>query len=254
MTTTYRITEAGRRTGFSPAALRYYERIGVVAPAERTPAGYRTYDDRALARLGFIARAKQLGCTLEEVADLVAVWDGDRCAPVQDHLRAVVADKSAAARARITELLTLITDLGEVAGSLEGPAASGACDDQCGCTGHSHPLTEASADAGPASDSADEPPIACSLDVSAVPDRMAAWANIVRSGTRVPAADGVRLTFGPEVAVGPIAELAAAEANCCGFFTFTMTIEAGGSVLDVHAPADAQPVVDALFATAAASG
>jgi DNA-binding transcriptional MerR regulator len=44
----------------------------LVAAAERTPAGYRLYDEAALERLRFIARAKQLGLPLEEIRDLPA--------------------------------------------------------------------------------------------------------------------------------------------------------------------------------------
>src|SRR4029079_4289209 len=80
---TYTIGEAAERSGFSASALRYYEGIGLVQPSNRTDAGYRLYDDRALGRLAFIGRAKQLGCTLEEIIDLVSIWDGERCGPVQ---------------------------------------------------------------------------------------------------------------------------------------------------------------------------
>ena len=38
-----------------------------MGPAGRTDAGYRLYDDGALERLAFVARAKQLGCSLEEI-------------------------------------------------------------------------------------------------------------------------------------------------------------------------------------------
>ncbi|HUR77275.1 MAG TPA: MerR family DNA-binding protein [Acidimicrobiales bacterium] len=58
-----------------------------------TPAGYRLYDERTLERLGFIARAKQLGCTLEEIKDLAEAWDSNECAPIKHRLRAVVAAK-----------------------------------------------------------------------------------------------------------------------------------------------------------------
>ena len=38
--------------------------------AARTAAGYRIYDERTLDRRAFIARAKQLGCSLEEITGL----------------------------------------------------------------------------------------------------------------------------------------------------------------------------------------
>ena len=82
----YTIGEVADRSGFTASSLRYYEGIGLVVPAARSAAGYRLYDDRSLARLAFIARAKQLGCTLEEISDLIGIWDGERCGPVQKSL------------------------------------------------------------------------------------------------------------------------------------------------------------------------
>ncbi|MDQ1466938.1 MAG: hypothetical protein QOH10_1353 [Actinomycetota bacterium] len=75
---TYTIGEVAERTGFSTSSLRYYEGIGLVAPATRTESGYRVYDDQTLSRLAFIARAKQLGCSLAEITDLAGIWDGER--------------------------------------------------------------------------------------------------------------------------------------------------------------------------------
>ena len=74
MITTFQIAEVAQRSGFTPATLRYYEDLGLLAPAGRTDAGYRLYDDTSLDRLRFISRAKQLSCSLDEIADLAKVW------------------------------------------------------------------------------------------------------------------------------------------------------------------------------------
>jgi MerR family redox-sensitive transcriptional activator SoxR len=63
------IGELARRTGIHASALRYYETIGLIAPAARV-GGRRVYDDAAVQRLAVIAMAKQLGFTLEEVHEL----------------------------------------------------------------------------------------------------------------------------------------------------------------------------------------
>ena len=86
---TLTIGQVAERTGFSASSLRYYEGIGLVVPAARTDAGYRLYDEAAVGRLAFIARAKQLGCTLEEITDLVSIWDGERCGPVQRRKKSI---------------------------------------------------------------------------------------------------------------------------------------------------------------------
>src|SRR5258708_5672098 len=106
----YRIAEVAERTGFSTPTLRYYEQIGLLPVSERTPAGYRLYDDRSIERLTFVARAKQLGCTLEEITDLADAWDTNQCAPIKHRLRALVAAKLAETEARITELTALAAE------------------------------------------------------------------------------------------------------------------------------------------------
>ena len=130
---TYTIGEAAVRSGFSPSALRYYESIGLVEPSSRTAAQYRLYDDDDLARLAFIARAKQLGCTLDEINDLVGIWDGEQCGPVQKHFHDLVTTKLADTERQMRELAALAEQLRQAAGRLAGPAVDGPCDEGCAC-------------------------------------------------------------------------------------------------------------------------
>src|SRR5262245_38388817 len=106
-----KIKDVADRSGFSAPTLRYYEEIGLLPQPTRTAAGYRTYDERTLERLAFIARAKQLGCTLDEIADLTTAWEGGRCGPIQDRLRSLVGETSAAAQGQIIELSKLCSEL-----------------------------------------------------------------------------------------------------------------------------------------------
>ena len=129
---TYTIGEVADASGFRASALRYYEAIGLVAPATRTAAGYRLYDEVALTRLAFIARAKHLGCTLEEIVDLVAVWDGT-CEPVQRRFHHLVTTKLADTARQIDELTALHAQLEAAAAQLAVPADDGPCDGDCAC-------------------------------------------------------------------------------------------------------------------------
>jgi MerR family copper efflux transcriptional regulator len=276
MSTTYRIAEVAARSGFTPATLRYYEEIGLVQPVARTDAGYRLYDDASLQRLRFIARAKQLGCSLDEIAELSTAWDGGRCAHVQERLRATVTAKVAHSQRQIAELTALTAELQRAAVALTTNTATGACDDTCGCIGDPAPSTvtavplvaapvrpidaadDGSGDAacGCGGDDArrDEPPIACTLDARHMTGRVEQWATLLGSSdpgsgvvTRHAIDGGVRLELGPRTDVADVARLAAAEQKCCAFFRFNLSIDARGPALEVRAPAEASDLVTALF-------
>jgi DNA-binding transcriptional MerR regulator len=246
----YQIAEVARRSGFSASTLRYYEGLGLVRPVERTDAGYRLYDDRSLSRLAFIARAKQLGCTLDEITGLVDAWDGPDCAPVQTQLRELVGAKLAEAQARVAELVAFTAQLQLAAEALARRAPDGPCDDACGCmaepAGAGPVRTAVTLTSRPAT--ATEPPIACSLDAGAVPSRMAEWQAVLRDVVDRERIDGgYRLALAPPASVAAIAELAAAEQACCSFLCFAITVDGRGTALEVTAPAAAADVVDAMF-------
>ena len=137
--TTYTIGETAQRSGFSASTLRYYEGIGLVEPSTRTDSGYRIYDDSALQRLAFVARAKDLGCSLEEITDLAAIWDGENCGPVQRRFHELVTTKIALAERQIDELRAFTVQLRDAAEQLAGPALDGPCDDRCACVTAARP-------------------------------------------------------------------------------------------------------------------
>ena len=91
-------------------------------------------------------------------------------------------------------------------------------------------------------------PVACTLDSSAVGSRLDEWqALLSRVSTKAPIPGGLRLTFEQDAPVAEIARLAAAEQECCRFFSFTITIDDRGVALEVTAPPDAEPIVASLF-------
>jgi len=250
VTTGHRIADVARRSGFTPATLRYYEEIGLLPAPERSSGGYRIYEDRTLERLAFIARAKQLGCTLDEIADLSIAWDGGKCGPVQERLRTVVQAKLAEARTRVVELAALTAELHAAGAALEQHRPEGACDERCGCTTASAPAaTIPLADRPPRPDEHD--PIACTLPAEAMPARIEDWAKVLRFVTGRSSIDGgVRLELDSTVPIGDLVRVASAEQDCCRFFSFALTLDHRGVGFEVRAPDDGLPLVHALFGAA----
>jgi DNA-binding transcriptional MerR regulator len=248
--TTYKIAELAERSGFTPSTLRYYEELGLVAPTHRTAAGYRLYDESILGRLAFIARAKQLGCSLDEITDLAVAWEGERCEPIQTRLRELVETKIADARGRIAEMVAFTAELEQAAIALGRHTPDGPCDDECGCATRVDETVRSPASVQlttkPAATSG--PPVACTLAASERPARLEAW-EAVRAAVvaRTPIDNGVRLVFPNGFSLGQLAELVAAEQECCTFFRFAITVDVRGAALEVSAPAEAVDLVYALF-------
>lgn len=251
MTTGLKIKQVADVTGLTPATLRYYEQIGLLPEATRTAAGYRTYDQRTLDRLAFINRAKQLGCTLEEIAGLTTAWDGGQCGPIQDQLRELVAAKITAAHAQIGDLMTFAAELQQAASALERHRPNGACDAECGCvTDPAAPPTATPTavmlSTKPATTGGTE--IACTLSAGSMHGRIADWQALLRHVEERERVDGgVRCVFDPTVPVGELMGLVAAEQECCQFFAFAITVDARGVALEVRAPDDARPIIESMF-------
>jgi MerR family copper efflux transcriptional regulator len=129
------IGQAAKRSGLSAKMIRYYESIGLIAPASRSDAGYRHYDADDLNRLTFIKRSRDMGFSLEEVGKLLALW--------QDRQRAS-ADVRALAQEHINELDAKILELTALRDSLQSLVACCHGDDRPDCPILSH-LTEAPA-------------------------------------------------------------------------------------------------------------
>jgi DNA-binding transcriptional MerR regulator len=228
--TTYRISQLADRVGIRPATLRFYEQVGLL-PARRSPAGHRLYDDDAIDRLRFVTAGKRLGLPLDEIADLLVVRDGGRCADVRDRLRPLLSSRIAEAERRSVELAECVELLRRVRHEVDRSARTGPCDPTC---------LELPDDA---------PPIACTLDDAGRVERVARWQALLANATgREAIPDGVRIGL-PATLAGPAAELAAAEQSCCPFLDFCLRLADGELFLDVHAPSAAAVLLGELFDT-----
>lgn len=119
-----KIGDVSAASGISERMIRHYEKIGIVPPAARRDSGYRDYDERDVRTLQFIRRARDLGFSIEEIRQLLGLW--------QDRGRAS-ADVKALALSRADELKRKERELREMRRSLEHLAASCHGDDRPDC-------------------------------------------------------------------------------------------------------------------------
>jgi Cu(I)-responsive transcriptional regulator len=118
------IGEAARASGVSAKMIRYYEETGLIPPAGRTGAGYRTYGPREVQILRFVRRARDLGFPMEKVADLLALW--------RDRSRAS-ADVKHLAEAQVQALDARIREMQEMKATLQHLVHSCAGDQRPDC-------------------------------------------------------------------------------------------------------------------------
>ena len=118
------IGDAARASQVSAKMIRHYEAIGLIGAARRTDAGYRVYASQDVQVLQFIHRARALGFSLDQIRDLLALW--------QDKGRAS-ADVRALAREHIDELNRKIAEMEAMRRTLERLAASCHGDSRSDC-------------------------------------------------------------------------------------------------------------------------
>jgi MerR family Zn(II)-responsive transcriptional regulator of zntA len=69
----YLIGELAKHCNVTSDTLRFYEKNGLLIPSGRSSSGYRLYNEENLAQIRFILKAKQLGLTLDEIKELLAI-------------------------------------------------------------------------------------------------------------------------------------------------------------------------------------
>jgi DNA-binding transcriptional MerR regulator len=105
------VSNLGAEVGLSAATVRYYERLGLLPPSERTAAGYRQYPKDAIERLRFIKSAQRLGLRLREIAELLAICDQGLC-PC-GHSEALLRTRMAEIDAQVAELQAVRAELAQ---------------------------------------------------------------------------------------------------------------------------------------------
>ncbi len=104
------IGEAARSSGVSVKMVRHYEAIGLLPKAKRSFGNYRVYSENEVHLLRFIRRGRDLGFSMEEIRELLGLW--------QNRSRSSAAVKKIAAK-HIQDLKAKIVELEAMAGTLE---------------------------------------------------------------------------------------------------------------------------------------
>lgn len=106
----FNIGEAARLSGVSAKMVRHYESLGLLPAVSRTDAGYRQYTEREVHTLRFVKRSRDLGFSMSEIAELVALW--------QDRGRSNSEVRSIALK-QLAELEQRMTEMGAMKRTLE---------------------------------------------------------------------------------------------------------------------------------------
>jgi len=115
MSRTCTIAELAREFGITTRTIRFYEDRGLITPLREGQR--RVYRSRDRVRLRLIMRGKRRGFSLEEIREMIDIYDTDRSAVAQLHL---VLEKIAQRRASLVQrqhdIVTMLGELDELAG------------------------------------------------------------------------------------------------------------------------------------------
>lgn len=105
----FRIGELAGMLNLNPKTIRYYEDIGLLPEPSRTASGYRSYGTEDHERLQFIAKAKQIGLTLDEIRSVLDLKNNGKC-PC-DHVHDLIDQKLMSIEEQLQTLRDVQQDL-----------------------------------------------------------------------------------------------------------------------------------------------
>lgn len=112
--------------GVSPDTLRYYEKEHLIAPASKTDAGYRIYNDEAVRRIRFIKTVQHCGFTLSDIHELLTLKQAESACC--EDVRSVAIEKKLRIAHKLQALQAMSRALDEL---IERCAGGEAATDEC---------------------------------------------------------------------------------------------------------------------------
>lgn len=106
------IGDLSKATSTKVETIRYYERIGLLAPPARTAGNYRAYGDTELGRLSFIRRARDLGFGIDQISALLSLSEKKKrsCKAIDAIARQHLADVDS----KLADLMALRSELDSI--------------------------------------------------------------------------------------------------------------------------------------------
>ena len=99
------IGQAAQSSGVSAKMVRHYESLGLLPTVARTDAGYRQYGDKEVHTLRFIRRARDLGFSMAEIAELLKLWQNQRRSSA--NVKKIASHHLAALDAKLAEMAAM---------------------------------------------------------------------------------------------------------------------------------------------------
>ncbi|HEV2292786.1 MAG TPA: MerR family DNA-binding protein [Tepidisphaeraceae bacterium] len=120
-----RTSELARQGGINLESIRFYEKQGLLPKPPRTASGYRMFTPDAVRRVRFIKRAQELGFSLKEIKELLALLlaPDTTCADV----RVRAEEKLRGIEQKIADLRRMTQTLAQLTAACPGRGATGDC-------------------------------------------------------------------------------------------------------------------------------
>lgn len=112
------IGEAAAASGVTAKMIRHYEDMRLIPEAARTLSGYRMYSEKEVHVLRFIRRARSLGFSIKQIAELLGLWR-DRSRP-SGKVKALALEHIAELERKIQELQSMKSELEHLAHCCHG--------------------------------------------------------------------------------------------------------------------------------------
>ena len=106
-------------TGCNAETIRYYERTGLLKEPERSPSGYRIYDEEHVKSLSFIQRAKDLGFSTDRIRGFLEL-SGDRNLHTRAEVKQLTEQHIQEVSEKIRDLTKLKKSLSQISSHCDG--------------------------------------------------------------------------------------------------------------------------------------